>query len=88
VPAIGETVKGFAADPWMGLFVPKGTPPDVVKRLNEAVNRIQKDEEVKQYFAKIGMLPRGGTPADFDRLVREDYARWNQVVQKIGFKSE
>ena len=88
VPTIGETVKGFSADPWMGLLVPKGTPPEVIKRLNDAVNRIQADEEVKKYFAAQGMLPRGGTPADFDKFVRDDYARWTKVVQDIGFKPD
>ena len=88
VPTIGETVKGFAADPWFGLFVPRGTPPEVIQRLNAAVNKIQAEDEVKKNFVGQGMLPRAGTPAAFNDVVRKDYARWLKVVDDIGFKPE
>lgn len=88
VPTIGETVKGFAADPWFGLFVPKGTPAEIIKRLNEAVNKIQATDDVKKYFATQGMLTRPSTPEDFGKVVREDYARWASVVTRIGFKPD
>jgi tripartite-type tricarboxylate transporter receptor subunit TctC len=88
VPTIGETLAGFAADPWFGLFVPKGTPAAVVERLNAAVNKAQTEEEVRKHFAVQGMLPRAGSPSAFDEVVRRDYARWVKVVQDIGFKPE
>jgi tripartite-type tricarboxylate transporter receptor subunit TctC len=88
VPTIGETVRGFAADPWFGLFVPKGTPAPIIERLNAAVNKVQGDAEVKKNFTGQGMLPRAGTPAEFDAIVKADYARWVKVVQQIGFKPE
>jgi tripartite-type tricarboxylate transporter receptor subunit TctC len=88
VPTIGETVKGFSADPWFGLFVPRGTPPEIIQRLNAAVNKIQAEDEVKKNFVGQGMLPRAGTPAAFNEVVRKDYARWLKVVDDIGFKPE
>ena len=88
VPTIGETVKGFAADPWFGLFVPRGTPQPIIDALNAAVNKVQSDAEVKKNFEGQGMLPRGGTPAAFQSIVRADYQRWLKVVQDIGFKPE
>jgi len=88
VPTIGETVPGFAADPWFGLFVPRGTPQTVIDRLNAAVNRMKDEEAVKKNFAEQGMLPRAGTPAAFNEVVRRDYNRWLKVVQDIGFKPE
>ena len=87
-PTIGETVPGFAADPWFGLFVPRGTPAAVVERLNAAANRAASDEELRKNFATQGMLPRAVTPAAFNEVVRKDYARWLKVVQDIGFKPE
>lgn len=88
VPTIGETLTGFSADPWFGLFVPRGTPPAVIERLNAAVNKAQAEEEVRKNFAGQGMLPRAGSPSAFNDVVRKDYARWVKVVQDIGFKPE
>jgi tripartite-type tricarboxylate transporter receptor subunit TctC len=87
-PTIGETLPGFAADPWFGLFVPRGTPQPIVDRLNAAVNKALAEDEVKKNYAGQGMLPRAGTPAAFAEVVRADYARWLKVVQDIGFKPE
>jgi len=88
VPTIGETVPGFAADNWFGLFVPKGTPQEAIDKLNAAVNKAQAEEEVRKNLAGQGMMPRAGTPAAFNELVRRDYARWVKVVEDIGFKPE
>jgi tripartite-type tricarboxylate transporter receptor subunit TctC len=88
VPTIGETLPGFAADPWFGLFVPRGTPQNVIDSLNAAVLKAQADAGVKKNFEGQGMMPRGGTPAEFQAIVRKDYERWVKVVQKIGFKPE
>jgi len=87
-PTIGETVPGFAADPWFGLFVPRGTPPAIIDRLNAAVNKALAQDEVKKNYAGQGMLPRASTPAAFAEVVKADYARWLKVVQDIGFKPE
>ena len=88
VPTIGETLPGFSADPWFGLFVPRGTPQHVIDTLNAAVRKAQADAGVAKNFEGQGMLPRGGSAADFQRIVRQDYERWLKVVQKIGFKPE
>jgi tripartite-type tricarboxylate transporter receptor subunit TctC len=88
VPTIGETLKGFAADPWFGLFVPKGTPQAIIDRLHEAVQKAQREEEVRKNFEGQGMLPRAGSSAAFNELVRRDYQRWVKIVQDIGFKPD
>ena len=86
VPTIGETLPGFAADPWFGVFAPRGTPQPIIDKLNAAVNKAKDDEDVKKNYIGQGMLPRAGTPAQFDAIVRKDYARWSKVVADIGFK--
>ena len=85
-PTIGETLPGFSADPWFGLFVPRGTPQAIVDKLNAAVNKLQEEEEMKKSLGGQGMLGRAVTPAAFADIVRKDYARWNKVVTDIGFK--
>jgi tripartite-type tricarboxylate transporter receptor subunit TctC len=88
VPTIAETLPGFSADPWFGLFVPRGTPPDVIELLNATVNKLQREDEIKKNLAGQGLLPKAGTPAAFGAIVRKDYARWTKVVQDIGFKPD
>jgi tripartite-type tricarboxylate transporter receptor subunit TctC len=88
VPTIGETLPGFAADPWFGVFVPRGTPAAIIERLNATINRILDEDEMKKALAGQGMLPRARTPAAFDGIVRKDYARWSKVVTDIGFKAD
>ncbi len=88
VPTIGETVPGFSADPWFGVFVPRGTPAPIIERLNAAINKLQDEEELRKSLIGQGMLPRAGTPAAFNDIVRKDYARWLKVVSDIGFKPD
>ncbi len=88
IPTIGETVPGFAADPWFGVFVPRGTPAPVIEKLNATVNKLLQEQDIKAGLAGQGMLPRAVTPAAFNDLVRRDYARWTQVVNEIGFKPD
>ena len=88
VPTIGETVTGFSADPWFGLFVPRGTPQPIIEKLHEAVQKAQRETEVKKNFEGQGMLPRMVTTAQFNELLKRDYQRWLKVVQDIGFKPE
>jgi tripartite-type tricarboxylate transporter receptor subunit TctC len=88
VPTIGETVPGFAADPWFGLFVPRGTPQAVIERLHDAVEKSQREAVVRKNFEDQGMLPRSVSTAAFADLVQKDYQRWVKVVQAIGFKPD
>jgi tripartite-type tricarboxylate transporter receptor subunit TctC len=88
VPTIGETLPGFSADPWFGVFVPRGTPAPVIERLNATINKLLEDDELRKNLAGQGMLPRAVTPAAFNEIVRKDYARWSKVVADIGFKPD
>jgi tripartite-type tricarboxylate transporter receptor subunit TctC len=88
VPTIGETVKGFAADPWFGLFVPRGTPQPIIDKLHDAVDAAQREVEVRKNFEGQGMLPRTSSVAAFNDLVRRDFARWSKLVADIDFKPE
>lgn len=62
--------------------------PDMIKRLNDVVNKTQAEESVKKYSSTQSMLPVGGSLTVFDKVLREDYARWTKVVQAIGFKPD
>ena len=88
VPTIGETLPGFAADPWFGVFVPRGTPAPIIEKLNTAINKLLREDELKKSLAGQGMLPQAVTPAVFNDIVRKDFVRWSKVVADIGFKPD
>ena len=55
-------LPGYSVDLWLGLYGTAGTPPDVLAKLNGAINKALQDSELKASFAKFGLTPRGTTP--------------------------
>lgn len=88
LPAISETLPGYEAGTYYGMFVPKGTPQAVVERLNAEVNKILNDGGIKKTLEAQGMAPSGGTPAKFGERVRGEYEGWLKVVRQTGIKVE
>jgi len=85
VPTIAESgVKGFDANTWFGLLVPKGTPEAIVTRLNTEVNKVLKMPEVSKKFAAEGGGAVGGTPEEFAALLKADYTKWGKIVKDSG----
>jgi len=80
VPAVGETVAGYEASAFFGLSVPKGTPANIVERLNREVNAALKDPKVAARLADLGGVQIGGTPEDFTKLVEGETAKWEKVI--------
>jgi tripartite-type tricarboxylate transporter receptor subunit TctC len=81
LPAIAETVPGFESVTWFGLYGPKGLPPDVVNRVNAAVNQALQDPDVKERLARLGIDPVGGTPQAFVSMADADRAKWKKIIQ-------
>jgi tripartite-type tricarboxylate transporter receptor subunit TctC len=87
VPTIVEAgYPKLAAEDWAGILVKTGTPPAVIARLNEAVNKALKTDKVREALAKLGVDPGGGTPEAFGGLVRSETEHWTKVVQEAGIK--
>ena len=83
VPTLAEA--GAAADNvdmWYGVLAPKGTPPEVVARLQKEIAAVLKSPEVAKSFEAQGMVPASSTPAEFGALIRKDAQRWAAVVKK------
>lgn len=81
VPTVGETVPGFVGDSWHGVFVPKGTPQDVVAKLSSLSQAIIASEDFRRRLNEYGLIPAGGTPADFRKFLAEDANAWAKVVK-------
>lgn len=86
LPTIGELVPGYAVDGWAGLWVPAGTPKDIVARLNQSVARILKLPDVQERLRAGGAEPVHSTPEGFARVIANDIATWSKVVKAGGIK--
>jgi tripartite-type tricarboxylate transporter receptor subunit TctC len=89
VPTLSEAgVPGYEATIWVGLMAPKGTPKDVVDRLNQAVSKIASQADVRQLWAKQGAVPMVMNPAVFDKYIQDDVAKWAQVIRAANIKMD
>ena len=88
VPTVAETVPGYEATAWFGIGMPKGTPRDVIDKINAEVNRALADPKMRERLAELGGKPIAGTPEDFGRVIAAETAKWEKVVISSGAKVE
>jgi len=88
VPAIAETVPGYAVESWYGLFVAAGTPADVVAKLNAAARKATESAEFRKMLEPEGLTVSGGTPAELDDFVRSETVRWSRIVKENNVKAD
>ncbi len=79
-------MAGLEVSLWYGIVGPAGLPDAIVRRLNSEFGKIAAMPDVQAAFAKQGAIPGGGTPADFAAFMREELARWGEVVRKNDIK--
>ncbi len=83
VPTLDESgVKGYETVAWGGVVAPHGTPPEIVQKLNAAINAALATLAVRDGLAKLGAVPAGGTPADFKRLIDRETKRWSDLIER------
>lgn len=80
VPTVAETVPGYEASAFFGFGVPKGTPKEIVDLLNKEINLALKDPGIQAKLRELGGITIGGSPADFGKLVADETAKWEKVV--------
>jgi tripartite-type tricarboxylate transporter receptor subunit TctC len=84
VPTVAETVPGYEASAWFGIGAPKGTPPDVIAKINKAVNEALADPKMKARLADLGGTPMSGSPEDFGKVIKDETEKWAKVVAFAG----
>ncbi len=84
VPTVGETVPGYEASAWFGIGAPKGTPVDIVDKLNKAVNAALADPKMRTRLADLGGIPMSGTPAEFGKIMADETEKWARAVKFSG----
>ena len=89
VPTIAEAgVPGYEAMTWNGIVAPAGMPRAMIDRLNTELNRALAEPGLQQKLAAIGAEPAGGTPEEFAKFIRNEYAKWGDVVRRSGAKMD
>ena len=88
VPAIAETIPGYAAVGWYGLLVPAKTPTEVIARLHSESVKAVRAPDVIERLASNGADAVGSTPAEFGAFIRTEIDKWAKVVKSAGMKAE
>ncbi|MBB3177693.1 tripartite tricarboxylate transporter substrate binding protein [Variovorax sp. Sphag1AA] len=79
-------LKGFSMVSWTGIFAPAATPPAIVNRLNQELNAVLKDPEIRAKLQEQGALPGSGSAEELGQFVRAEYARNQKIVQSANIK--
>jgi tripartite-type tricarboxylate transporter receptor subunit TctC len=88
LPTVAETVPGYEASAWFGLGVPKGTPAEIIEKLNAAVNAGLADPKLKARLTDLGGSMLAGTPTDFGKVIAEETEKWAKVVKFSGARPD
>jgi tripartite-type tricarboxylate transporter receptor subunit TctC len=86
VPTVAETVPGFEASAWFGMGAPKGTPQEIIDKLNKEVNEALADPKIQARIAELGGTPIVVTPAQFGDVIKAETEKWAKVVEFSGVK--
>jgi tripartite-type tricarboxylate transporter receptor subunit TctC len=85
---VEQGLPGFAIEPWYGVVVPAGTPPDVIAKLAEGIHATLSAPEIRQRMERLGYEPMTDTPAQFGVLIRDETARYAALIKRAGIHGE
>jgi tripartite-type tricarboxylate transporter receptor subunit TctC len=84
MPTLAETIPSLYANAWYGLFVPAGTPKDIVTKLNTEIIKLMDNPEMRERLVGLGVEAAPGTPDQLAMLLRDDLVRWSKIVKDSG----
>jgi tripartite-type tricarboxylate transporter receptor subunit TctC len=88
VPSMSEAVPGYDTGVWWGLLGPGGMPPEVLAKLSRDFVAALNTDAVKERLTKLGALPIGSSPQQFDAKIHADYEKWGPIIKAAGMKAE
>ena len=86
LPPVSDTIPGFEAYEWNGVFVPTGTPADIIQKLSAGMNAMLKDPVVTERLDKLNISYRANTPEEFRAFVASEMERWGRIVREANIK--
>lgn len=87
VPPIADTLPGYEARGWNGIFAPAGTPKAIVARLNQALVKIIRSPDMHPALVGEGAIAVGNTPAEFDAIIRADIVKWAKIIKDTNSRA-
>ncbi len=84
LPTLAETIPGLYANAWYGLFVPVGTPKEIITKLNTEIIKLMDNPEMRERLVGLGVEAAPGTPDQLAMLLRDDLVRWSKIVKDSG----
>jgi tripartite-type tricarboxylate transporter receptor subunit TctC len=88
LPTVGEIIPGYEMSAWYGVGAPKGTPAEVIERINREINAGLADPKLAARLASEGGTAIGGTPTDFGKLIADETEKWAKVIRVADIKPE
>jgi len=88
VPPLGDVVPDYEVTGWLGYGAPKGTPPEIVEKLNREINAALADPTINARLLELGSVPLSGTSAEFGKLIADETEKWGKVVKFAGLRAD
>ena len=85
---MSDFVPGYEASSWYGIGVPKGTPAEIVDKLNQEINTALVDPKMRARFADLGATVLAGSPSDFGKFIADETEKWGKVVKFARIKAD
>jgi tripartite-type tricarboxylate transporter receptor subunit TctC len=85
-PTLSEFVPGYEATLWNGIGAPRGTPSEIIEKLNSEINAALADPVIKARIADLGGNVRSGSSADFGKLISDETEKWAKVIRAANIK--
>ena len=86
LPTVGEFVPSYEITAWFGVGAPKGTPAEVIDKINSEITAGLADPKMKARFADLGGVPMPMTPAEFGKLIADETDKWAKVIRMANLK--
>ena len=89
LPTVAEAgVPGYESSLWYGVLLPARTPSTIVARLNQTINSILRDPDVKERFAGLGAEPVGNSSVEFGKYIGSEVIKWGKVIKAVGIRAD